>query len=36
MTAHEVYAIIHDGIVRNVCVSGDYEQANWTDRCAYG
>ena len=36
MTAHEVYALIYDGIVRNVCVANNYEQANWTARCAYG
>ena len=36
MTAHEVYALIYDGIVRNVCVANNYEQANWTARCVYG
>lgn len=36
MTAHEVYAMISDGTVQNVCVAYSYEDANQVARAVYG
>lgn len=36
MTAHEVYAHIHDGVVQNVVVAYSYEDANRVARAVYG
>ena len=36
MTAHEVYAHIHDGLVQNVVVAYSYEDANRVARAVYG
>lgn len=36
MTAHEVYAHIHDGVVQNVVVAYSYEDANKVARAVYG
>lgn len=36
MVAHEVFALIHEGAVRNVCVSYSHEDANQVARCVYG
>ena len=36
MTAHEIYAHIHDGVVQNVVVAYSYEDANRVARAVYG
>lgn len=36
MTAHEVYAMIHEETVQNVCVAYSYEDANQVARAVYG
>lgn len=36
MVAHEVYAMIADGAVQNICVSNGYEEANYVAKCVYG
>ena len=36
MTAHEVYALIHDGMVQNIVVAYSYEDANRVARAVYG
>lgn len=36
MVAHEVFALIHEGTVKGVCVSHSYEDANRVARCVYG
>ena len=36
MTAHEVYAHNHDGVVQNVVVAYSYEDANRVARAVYG
>lgn len=36
MTAHEVYAHIHGGVVQNVVVAYSYEDANRVARAVYG
>lgn len=36
MVAHEVYALIYDGIVKHVCRSNNYTEANWTAKCVHG
>ena len=36
MTAHEVYAHIHDGVVQNVVGAYSYEDANRVARAVYG
>lgn len=36
MTAHEVYAMIHDDMVQSVCVAYSHEDANRVARAVYG
>lgn len=36
MIAHQVYAQIYEGEVKNVCVCEDYEFANWLSKATYG
>lgn len=36
MTAHEVYAHIHEGVVQNVVVAYSYEDANQVAKAVYG
>lgn len=36
MIVHNVYAMITDGVVQNICISNSYEEANQVARCVYG
>ena len=36
MVAHEVYALVHDETIRDVCVAYSYEDANRVARIVYG
>lgn len=36
MIVHQVYAIISNGIIENICVCDDYEVANYLARASYG
>ena len=36
MIVHQVYALISDNIVQNVCVCDNYEMANYIARASYG
>ena len=36
MIVHQVYALIFDEKVQNVCVCDDYEMANFISRATYG
>lgn len=36
MVAHEVFAMIHKEMVKNVVVGSNYEEVNRTTRCVYG